>query len=311
MTETPLRRVTLHGHAVAYRTAGEGPVLLLVHGMAGSAETWRHVWPALTRRFTVVAPDLLGHGATAKPPGDHSVGAHANVLRDLMAALGHERATVVGHSLGGGIAMQFAYQFPERCERLVLVSSGGLGREVSGLLRGLSVPGVEHLFPLVCSPPLRDAARRLADWIGDRLVRPSAVAEEIFRSWSALADDDTRRAFFRTLRSVIDAGGQSVCASDRLYLAGLVPALIVWGAADTLIPVHHGAAAHDAIAGSRFVVFDGVGHYPHCEAPARFVDTLIDFVDGTEPAGMPESRWRELLVQHAGPIHSEPEGASS
>jgi pimeloyl-ACP methyl ester carboxylesterase len=190
----------------------------------------------------------------------------------------------------------------------VLVSSGGLGREVSGLLRGLSVPGVEHLFPLVCSPPLRDAARRLAGWIGNRFVRPSPVAEEIFRSWSALADDDTRRAFFCTLRAVIDAGGQSVCASDRLYLAGLVPTLIVWGATDGLIPVQHGAGAHEAIAGSRLVVFDGVGHYPHCEAPARFIDTLLDFVDGTEPAGLPEDRWRELLVQRGGAIHPETEG---
>jgi len=309
MTDAPLRHVTLHGHPVAYRTAGDGPVLLLVHGMAGSSDTWRHVLPALACRFTVVAPDLLGHGATAKPHTEYSVGAHANVLRDLMAALGHARATVVGHSLGGGIAMQLAYQFPERCERLVLVSSGGLGREVSGLLRGLSVPGVEHLFPLVCSPPLRDAARRLADWIGDRFVRPSPVAEEIFRSWSALADNDTRRAFFRTLRSVIDAGGQSVCASDRLYLAGLVPTLIIWGAADGLIPIEHGAAAHAAIAGSRFVVFDGVAHYPHCEAPERFIDTLLDFVDGTEPAGLPEARWRELLVQRAGATHPATEGA--
>ena len=300
MTDAALRYVTLHGHTVAYRTAGNGPVLLLVHGMAGASDTWRHVLPALARRFTVVAPDLLGHGATAKPRTEYSVGAHANVLRDLMATLGHARATVVGHSLGGGIAMQLCYQFPERCERLVLVSSGGLGREVSGLLRGLSVPGVEQLFPLVCSPALRDAARRVVDWIGNRFVRPSPVAEEIFRSWSALADDDTRRAFFRTLRAVIDAGGQSVCATDRLYLAGLVPTLVVWGGADTLIPVQPGAAAHDASAGSRFVVFDGVGHYPHCEAPARFVDTLLDFVDGTEPAGLPEARWQELLVRHAG-----------
>ena len=309
MTDAPLRHVTLHGHTVAYRTAGDGPVLLLVHGMAGSSDTWRHVLPALARRFTVVAPDLLGHGATAKPRTEYSVSAHANVLRDLMAALGHARATVVGHSLGGGIVMQLAYQFPERCDRLVLVSSGGLGREVSGLLRGLSVPGVEHVFPLVCSPALRDAARRVAGWIGDRLVRPSPVAEEIWRSWAALADDDTRRAFFRTLRAVIDAGGQTVCARDRLYLAGLVPTLIVWGAADTLIPVHHGAAAHDAIAGSRFVVFDDMGHYPHCEAPARFIDTLLDFVDGTEPAGLPEARWRELLVERAGATLSTLEGA--
>jgi pimeloyl-ACP methyl ester carboxylesterase len=305
-----VRHVVLHGHSIAYRAAGDGPVVLLVHGMAGSSETWRLVMPALAKRFTVVAPDLLGHGASAKPRCEYSVGAHANVLRDLVAALGHERATLVGQSLGGGVVMQLAYQFPERCERLVLVSSGGLGREVSGLLRALSMPGVEQLFPLVCSPALRDAGRRLAAWVGDRFVRPAPVAEEMWRCWSALADDDARRAFFRTLRAVVDATGQTVCASDRLYLAALLPTLIVWGARDGLIPMHHGVAAHEAIPGSRLVVFDDVGHFPHCEAPERFVETLVDFIAGTEPVAAPERRWHELLRRHAAPNVPQPEGAN-
>ena len=305
----PLRYVVLHGHTVAYRTAGEGPVVLLVHGMAGSSETWRLVLPALAERFTVIAPDLLGHGATAKPRGEYSVGAHANVLRDLLAALGHEHATLVGHSLGGGVVMQLAYQFPERCERLVLVSSGGLGREVGTLLRALSMPGVEQLFPLVCSPALRNAGRRLAAWFGDRYVRPAPVAEEMWRCWAALADDDARRAFFRTLRSVVDATGQTVCASDRLYLAALLPALIVWGARDTLIPMQHGVAAHAAISGSRLAVFDDVGHFPQCEAPERFVETLVDFIASTEPAAAPVRRWHELLQRGTTANVLQPEGA--
>ena len=307
-----VRRVTLHGHSVAYRTAGDGPVILLVHGMAGSSDTWRHVLPALARRFTVVAPDLLGHGGTDKPLAEYSVSAHANVLRDLLAALGHERATVVGQSLGGGIAMQLAYQFPAQCERLVLVSSGGLGREVSALLRGLSVPGVEHLFPLFCSPALRDAGQRLAAWLGGSILRPAPGVEEVWRGYAALADDDTRRAFFRTLRAVIDSTGQTVCAMDRLYLAALLPTLIVWGARDSLIPIRHGVAAHEAIAGSRFVVFDEAGHFPHCESPERFVETLVDFIDSTEPASVPEESWRELLRRRAGAsdsINPQPEGA--
>ena len=307
--DTPLRRVILHGHPVAYRTAGDGPVVVLVHGMAGSSDTWRYVLPALARRFTVVAPDLLGHGETAKPRGEYSVSAHANVLRDLLAALGHEHATLVGQSLGGGIVMQLAYQFPERCERLVLVSSGGLGREVSPLLRGLSVPGVEQLFPLICSPALRNAGRRLAAWLGNGFVRPSPVVEEVWRSWAALDDDDTRRAFFRTLRAVIDSSGQTVCATDRLYLASLVPTLIVWGARDSLIPMTHGLAAHETIPGSRLAIFDDAGHFPHCEAPERFVETLVQFIDTTEPACMPERSWRELLRRHISPNIPQPEGA--
>jgi pimeloyl-ACP methyl ester carboxylesterase len=306
--ETPLRRVTLHGHSIAYRTAGDGPVVVLVHGMAGSSDTWRHVLPALARRFTVVAPDLLGHGETAKPRAEYSVSAHANVLRDLLAALGHERATLVGQSLGGGIVMQLAYQFPERCERLVLVSSGGLGREVSPLLRGLSIPGVEQLFPLVCSPALLNAGRRLTGWLGYTFVRPSPVVEEVWRSYAALADDDTRRAFFRTLRAVIDPSGQTVCATDRLYLASLLPTLIVWGARDSLIPVTHGLAAHVAIPSSRLAIFDDAGHFPHCEAPERFVETLVQFIDTTEPACMPERSWRELLRRHISPDVPQLEG---
>ena len=290
-----LRRISIHGHSVAFRTAGDGPVVLLVHGMAGSSHTWRHVMPALARRFTVLAPDLLGHGDTAKPPGDYSLSAHATFLRDLLAALGHERATLVGQSLGGGIAMQLAYQFPERCERLVLVSSGGLGREVSPLLRSLSLPGAEQVFPLFCSRGLRDVGDRLAAWLGGSLFRATPVVEEIWRSYAALADDDTRRAFFRTLRSVIDIRGQSVSAVDRLHFAALVPTLLVWGAQDSLIPVRHAHAAHQAIPGSRLEIFDGVGHFPHCEAPGRFLDVLVDFIDATEPAAAHEQSRRDLL----------------
>jgi pimeloyl-ACP methyl ester carboxylesterase len=236
------------------------------------------------------------------------------VLRDLLAALGHDHATLVGQSLGGGIVMQLAYQFPERCERLVLVSSGGLGREVSSLLRALSIPGVEHVFPLVCSPALREAGNRLATWLG-RALRPAPHLEEIWRGYAALADGDARRAFFRTLRAVIDPRGQSVSATDRLYLAALLPTLIVWGARDALIPVSHGVAAHAAIAGSRLEIFDDAGHFPHCESPARFTDTLVDFIDTTEPASTPEQSWRELLRRGATVPHPldacQPEGGPS
>ena len=296
MTATPLRRIVLHGHPVAFRTAGDGPVIVLVHGMAGSSATWRHVMPALARRFTVVAPDLLGHGESAKPRGDYSVSAQANVLRDLLVALGHERATLVGQSFGGGVVMQFAYQFPEQCERLVLVSSGGLGREVSVLLRGLSAPGVEHVLPLVCSPGVCNTVARVAGWLGQFGVRAAPVAEEIWRGFASLATREAQIAFFRTLRAVVDVGGQTVAASDRLYLAAHVPTLIVWGARDGLIPVGHAHAAAGAIPGSRLVVFEDTGHFPHCELPERFVEALVDFVDSTEPARLAERDRRSLLL---------------
>jgi pimeloyl-ACP methyl ester carboxylesterase len=301
----PLHEVSIHGHSVGFRLAGTGPVVVLVHGMAGSSASWAHVMPALARRFTVLAPDLLGHGASAKPRGEYSLGAHANLLRDLLTALGHERATLVGQSFGGGVSLQLAYQFPERCERLVLVSSGGLGREVGLLLRGLSVPGAEHVFPLLCSPALRDAGNRLATWLGGVGFRAAPVIEEVWRSYGSLAERDARLAFFRTLRAVVDPGGQTVSAADRLYLASRVPTMIMWGAEDSLIPVSHAFAAHEAIPGSRLEIFDNAGHFLHCEAPERFVEAVVDFIDATEPAHLSAEHWREVLQWRTDPSPRE------
>jgi pimeloyl-ACP methyl ester carboxylesterase len=265
--------------------------------MAGSSATWDHVMPALAERFTIVAPDLLGHGESAKPRGEYALGMHANILRDVLNTLGHDRATFVGQSLGGGVVMQMAYQFPERCERLVLVNSGGLGREVNLLLRGLTLPATERVFPLVCNPGVRAVAGQVAGWLRALGVRGTPAGEEIWRSYASLAEADTRWAFFRTLRAVIDPGGQSVSAADRLYLAAQMPTLIVWGARDPFIPVQHAVATHEAIPGSRLEIFEDVGHYPHCEAPARFVEVLVDFMTTTAPACVSERRWRELF-QH-------------
>jgi pimeloyl-ACP methyl ester carboxylesterase len=291
-----VQHVSIHGHKIAFRAAGAGPVVLLVHGMAGSSATWKHVLPALAQRFTVIAPDLIGHGESGKPRrGEYSLGAHANVLRDLLNVLGHPHATFVGQSLGGGVAMQLAYQFPERCERLVLVGSGGLGREVNVILRALTFPGAEHAFPVICNPAVRDTGNWLASWLYRIGVRAAPVVEEIWRSYASLSEADTRRAFFRTLHSVVDLGGQAVSAVDRLYLTSHVPTLIVWGSQDPFIPVSHAVEAHDTMPGSRLVIFDGVGHYPHCEDPERFVQVLVEFLTSTEPAQLSEVHWRELL----------------
>ena len=291
-----LQHRSIHGHKVAFRTAGEGPVVLLIHGMAGSSMTWHHILPALAQRFTIVAPDLLGHGESGKPRrGEYSLGAHANVLRDLLHVLGHEHATLVGQSLGGGVAMQLAYQYPERCERLVLVGSGGLGREVNVILRALTLPGADYILPLICTPAVCTAGNLVASALFRIGVRAAPALEEVWRSFTSLADADCRKAFFRTLRAVVDMGGQAVTATDRLYLTSQVPTLLVWGAQDPFIPVSHAVAAHEAMPGSRLEVFDAVGHYPHCEAPERFVEVLVDFIATTEPARLSEAHWRELL----------------
>ncbi len=291
-----LQHLSIHGHRVAVRTAGTGPVVLLIHGMAGSSLTWRHVLMPLAQKFTVVAPDLIGHGESGKPRrGEYSLGAHANMLRDLLHVLGHERATFVGQSLGGGVAMQLAYQYPEHCERLALVGSGGLGREVSIVLRALTFPGAEYVFPLVCQPVMRDVGNLVASWLARLGVRAAPAVEEVWRSYASLADADTRKAFFRTLHSVVDLGGQAVTGTDRLYLASHVPTLIVWGTADPFIPVSHAYDARDAMPGSRLEIFEDVGHFPHCEDPERFVEVLVDFLATTKPAHLSSAERVELL----------------
>ncbi len=290
-----LRHTTLHGHDVGYRMAGQGPAILLIHGMAGSSRTWVDVMNVLRRDYTVIAPDLLGHGESAKPMGDYSLGAHASGLRDLVVgALGVERATVVGQSLGGGVAMQLAYQHPELCERLVLVGSGGLGREVSWMLRALTLPGAEYAMPVLFPRFLRDLGNELSRFVRDRGIRAPHAAE-MWRAYASLAEPDNRDAFVRTLRAVIDPGGQSVSANDRLYLAGAVPSLILWGDRDDIIPVEHAHAAHARMPNSRLEIFEGAGHFLHVERPAEVAALLHDFVETTEPAHNDPETFRALM----------------
>jgi pimeloyl-ACP methyl ester carboxylesterase len=252
----------------------------------------------LAERYTVVAPDLLGHGESAKPRGDYSLGAYASGIRDLLAVLGHERATFVGHSLGGGIAMQLAYQFPERCERLVLVGSGGLGRDVGTLLKVLSAPGMEFVLPLVLTRGLHDAAANVGRFVGRSGFRANTLLQEIWDSYTRLTDAKAQRAFVHTIRAVIDPWGQRVSARDRLYLAAEVPALIVWGAKDRVIPVAHAHVAHELIPGSRLEIIEDAGHFVPLERPERFVALLDDFMKTTD-AARSERDWREILTTHA------------
>ena len=287
--------ITLHGHTVTYRRAGWGPLLVLIHGITGSSATWEEVIEPLAERYTVVAPDLLGHGLSAKPRGDYSLGAYASGLRDLLAALGHEKGTIVGHSLGGGVAMQMAYQFPERCERMVLVSSGGLGREVHLLLRAATLPGSEVVLPLLAASGVRRAGDAAGGFLRRFGVRAGADLDEMWRGFSSLGDAEARHAFIHTLRGLIEPTGQRVNATDRLYLAQNMPTLLIWGERDPIIPIRHGRAASEMIPGARFEVFPEARHFPHRDDPRRFVKVLSDFIETTEPADVTEADFKDLL----------------
>ncbi len=297
-----LRRQTLvvHGHTRSFLTAGPplgtAPVLWLIHGIGDSSQTWQEVVPLLADGYTVVAPDLLGHGASDKPRADYSVGGFANGVRDLMVLLGVERATVVGHSLGGGIAAQFAYQYPQFVERLVLVAAGGFGAEVTPVLRLAALPGTSLTIAASCSPlfrvPVLTASRVLAR-LG--LLDPSDV-EEVATVWHGLRDRSTRAAFLRTLRASVDLRGQAVSSRDRLYLTERIPTLVVWGRRDPVLPVQHARAAAEALPGATVTVLPRAGHLPHRSSPEEFVRALTSFIEATAPARYDADAWRDLLA---------------
>jgi pimeloyl-ACP methyl ester carboxylesterase len=291
VSEVERKTVTIHGRPVTYVQAGEGPVLMLIHGMGGTCDNWGEVIAPLSGRHSLIAPDLPGHGASGPGGGDYSIGALASGLRDTLLALGHERATLVGHSLGGGIAMQLAYQFPEMIERLVLVSSGGLGPEVSIVLRAAALPGADAFIAATAGLGSR-LGSGLARGLSAFGLRPNADVAEVARGYASLTDPDRRAAFLATLRSVVGTTGQRVDASDRLYLAEAVPVLIIWGARDSIIPVRHGEEAHRAIPGSRLEIFEDVGHLPQVEAPGRFIAALERFLEENEPAVFDPKEWR-------------------
>ena len=301
---TEILTQTLHGRDFAYRRSGSGPAVLLVHGITNDSQTWKPVIDRLSSDHDVIAPDLPGHGDSARQRGDHSLGAHASILRDLVHSLGTERVTLVGHSLGGGIAMQFAYQFPEMVERLTLVCSGGLGREVSPLIRSAALPGAEQVLPLITAQPLMDAGTWVAAAAGRLGFKPGADLAEVSRGIASLGDTERRAAFVRTVRSVISPFGQRVSAVDRLYLAEHLPFLLVWGDRDPIIPVAHGHATHEAVPDSRLEVFEGSGHYPQLDDPERFSTLLSDFIATTEPAEYDAASLRERLL--AGAATPEP-----
>jgi pimeloyl-ACP methyl ester carboxylesterase len=284
--EPSLQFVTIHGHERAFRIAGSGPAILMIHGVGDSSETWNSVHAKLAQRFTVIAPDLLGHGESAKPRADYSVAAFANGMRDLLIALGIHRVTVVGHSLGGGIAGQFAYQYPEFVERVVLVAAGGVTTDVSPALRLAAMPmGAEALAALRlpgAMPTLRLFGRAAKTVLGATQI--GRDLPDLLGLVERLRDPAALSAFSHTLRGAVDGHGQYITMLDRSYLMTSVPTQLIWGEDDPIIPVSHARIAQEAMPGARLEVFNDSGHMPHHDDPDRFVETVERFIDSTEPA---------------------------
>jgi pimeloyl-ACP methyl ester carboxylesterase len=302
VTTPTLQFRTIHGYKRAYRIAGSGPAILLIHGIGDNSTTWNAIQAKLAQRFTVIAPDLLGHGRSDKPRADYSVAAYANGMRDLLSVLEIERVTVVGHSLGGGVGMQFAYQFPHLVERLILIGAGGVTKDVNVALRLASLPmGSEALallrLPLVL-PALQTAGRILGKALGTKGLGNDVA--NVLRILDDLPEPTASSAFTRTLRAVVDWRGQIVTMLDRCYLTQAIPVLIVWGTRDVVVPVRHAWMAHSAMPGSRLEIFEGSGHFPFHDDPARFIDVVQRFIDTTEPAEYDQAALRELLRSGGG-----------
>ncbi len=297
--EPVLRFHTIHGHRRAYRIAGSGPAVLLIHGIGDNSTTWSPVHRLLARRFTVIAPDLLGHGQSDKPRADYSIAAYANGMRDLLSVLEIDRVTVVGHSLGGGVAMQFAYQFPQLVERLILVGSGGVTKDVNIGLRLASLPGGGEALALLRLPLVLPALQTTGRVLGT-VIGSTGVGRDLPNMLRILADlpePTASAAFTRTLRAVVDWRGQVVTMLDRCYLTESVPVQLIWGEQDSMIPVSHAAVAHAAMPGSRLDIFPQTGHFPFHDHPDRFVGMVEEFIDSTQPAEHDHTQLRELLLK--------------
>jgi len=298
----------IHGYKRAFRVAGDGPPILLIHGIGDNSTTWLPVMRELAKHHLVIAPDLLGHGLSDKPRADYSIGGFANGMRDLLAVLGVDRVTLVGHSLGGGVAMQFAYQYPQYAERMVLIGSGGVGRQVSPVLRASSLPGATLAIAALQLPGVKLQTAIVLKLLQMFNTDLGVDAPDLIRLVEALPDYQSRTAFIRTIRSVVDWRGQVPTALDRCYLAEGMPTLLVWGDRDPVLSVKHAAIAHAAMPNSRLEIFRGAGHFPFHYDLDRFIALVRDFITTTEPAAWVREEWRDRL--RAGPAHLREAGST-
>ncbi|MFE3998629.1 alpha/beta fold hydrolase [Nocardioides sp. YIM B13467] len=285
----------IHGYKRAYRIGGDGSAIMFIHGIGDSSRTWDDVLPMFAENHLVIAPDLLGHGDSDKPRADYSIGGFANGMRDLLSVLDVERVTLVGHSLGGGVAMQLAYQYPQLVERIVLVSNGGSGRGVSTWLRLATLPLAPELLKLLRLPISRiglsaslGLLRRIDHDLGVDVL-------DLARIVDALPDPHSRQAFARTLRAVVDWHGQVVTMLDRSYLVEDIPTLMIWGDRDGVVPFRHSGQARLAMPHAMLEVFHGAGHFPFRSDPGRFVMTVEQFIRSTAPATWDQQVWQTRL----------------
>ncbi len=294
--------VSVLGHRMVYITGGAGEPVLFLHGLGHASGTWTEVLPQLARHFRVFAVDMLGCGRSDKPRVEYNLWALATYTRYFMDAVGIERAHLVGHSLGGGIAMHLAWQYPERVNRLALVSTGGLGRDLRLGLRVASLPGMSLALAGFTSPVWLWALERFS---AGRAITPTW--RENVQMWVRLGQVDSRRAFLCILRSVCTIRGQKVSALDRLAMLKH-PVLLIWGERDRTIPVAHARHAASLMCHCQLEVLPGCKHYPPLEQPEMVAALLERFLLAPESAsdaalgeaGLRRANERHMLIDEGG-----------
>ncbi|AYJ51525.1 alpha/beta fold hydrolase [Rhodococcus sp. P1Y] len=289
MSPYELESVELHKDVLRYVDEGDGPPVVLVHGLLGSHESWAGQIERLSTKYRVIAPDLFGHGSSDKPSGDYSLSSHAATIRDLLDHLDITSAPMVGHSLGGGIVMQAVYLFPERIDRLALVSSGGLGPEVSLLLKAATLPGSELVLPVLASDWVRKNAESVVGQLGKwgLPVRPGKSMLETWRSFKTVADKGSREAFLASTRAVVGPRGQTVSAKQHFEKFESLPSLLVWGGKDRMIPASHADNIRREVPNSRVEIFSSAGHFPQLDEPDLFFKILDQFLQSSAVADAP------------------------
>jgi pimeloyl-ACP methyl ester carboxylesterase len=262
---------------VAYRyLPGAGDPVLLVHGVGADQTTWERIPLELQAAGrSVITIDLLGHGHSGAGGTDFGLPAHAALVRDLLDHLAIARVHLVGHSVGGGVSMQFAAESPERVSSLTLISSGGLGREVSPSLRAALLPGTASSIGIMTHPTVTRPMRQIIRFLDRRGISSRDFSERTVDALERLQDDGRRTAFLGTLRGVVGLSGQRLSVLDHLEVLDPKRLLVIWGDSDPMVPVDHGRRLHALLPGSRLVVIPGAGHEPYIDEPQLIVSEVL------------------------------------
>jgi pimeloyl-ACP methyl ester carboxylesterase len=274
--------VEIDGLPIRYLAGGEGPSLVLLHGAGDNALDWQWVMPTLAATHRVYAPDLPGSPDSARPAADYSPAFFERFVAAFVDALDIGRATFVGNSLGGLIALRLALSEPERAGALVLVDSAGLGRAVNPAFTSVNVPGLgEAALPFWRTPV--GAYQRA--WGRTALLfahPPGSVPREWVAEQCRLAlSPGYLEAHLAVLRTQVGFGGQREVLVDQLPLLE-IPTLVVWGARDRVFPESQARVAAARLQEGSLAVVPDCGHMPHVECPDRFLAALDDFLGRRE-----------------------------